>query len=233
MYMSQHRFTPVPAKYDLWRPYNHNYMTLTARVPGAVWSRILRARDDPDTFFAIGLWTDREAAMRWTESAESRLGAKPSVDEGLYDGYPMSWSRWSLADFAWGLAGPVRVDDPSCFVKHIAWDMAAGAEAEQVALCRSLMSLLARRPGFVCGETYLGHKADRLLQVYTFRSVDDWPLGEGRAAPAEIELLLQSDAARAMRDRVPAPTSIDCELFESVWGPETASLQRFIAAEAA
>jgi heme-degrading monooxygenase HmoA len=233
MYMSQHRFTPVPEKYDLWRPYNHNYMTLTARVPGAIWSRILRSNDDPNIFFAVGLWTDHEAAIRWTDSDESKLGAKPNVDLGLYEGYPMTWSRWDLQDFAWGLGGPAAALGETGFVKHIAWNVAPGAEAAQLTLCRSLMSLLARRPGFLCGETYLDHKKNRLLLIYTLRAAADWPLGEGRTVPAEIEVLLQSETAQAVCERAPAPYALDCELFESVWGPETASLLRFIGAAAA
>ena len=53
MYMSQHAFTPVPSKFDLWVPYNRNYMTLTSRAPGAVLSRILRLRDEPEKFHVL------------------------------------------------------------------------------------------------------------------------------------------------------------------------------------
>jgi hypothetical protein len=227
MYMSQHHFTPVPAKYELWAPYNRNYMSLTARAPGAVLSRILRRCDQPESFFAVGLWTDREMASRWTESAEAKLGAKPSQDLGLYDGYPMTWTRWGLADFAWGLQGPAGLTGPGLFVKHLTWEVSADGRSAGEAFRRALLSLLARRPGFVCGETYLSHRGDRVQGLYTLKDAGAWPLsGE---APPELRLVLQSHGAPGLDEA----TSLDCTLFETVWGPEQAALQRFIGAGAA
>ena len=75
MYMSQHRFTPDPAKYELWLPYNRNYMTVTSRAPGAVLSRILRLNDQPQTFLAIGVWASKDQAIAWTDSAEGSAAA--------------------------------------------------------------------------------------------------------------------------------------------------------------
>src|SRR6516165_1843115 len=78
MYVSQHAFTPAPAKFDQWVPYNRNDMRLSARVPGAVLSRILRLKAEPEKFMAVGVWTSRDVAVQWTESDESKLGSKPS-----------------------------------------------------------------------------------------------------------------------------------------------------------
>jgi quinol monooxygenase YgiN len=231
MYLSQHYFTPDPAKFDLWLPYNRNYMALTARAAGAVWSRILRREDDPEKFIAIGLWTDHLAAQAWVQSADAALGAKPAIDQGLYEGFPLVWSRWNLADFAWGWAGPAGLTGPGLFVKHVTWEVAPGRREAQQTLSRGVMSLMARLPGFVSGETYRGPKDDRLLSIYTFRSRDDWPSAE--STPADLQMLLKSDTARAVLDNAPAPVALDCGLFESVWGPETARLQGFAAAEPA
>jgi hypothetical protein len=227
VYMSQHQFTPVPAKYELWLPYNRNYMTLTSRVEGAILSRILRLRDEPEKFIAVGLWTDRDMAVRWSESPESQLGAKPSQDQGLYEGYPMVWSRWDLTDFAWGLEGSGVHMVPGLFVKHLAQEVPAGTMDTRLAFNRALMSLLARRPGFVSGETYRGPKGDRLLSIYTFRRAEDWPLDAERP-PADLGLLVEGDLGRALRAEAPAPEVLDCTLFESVWGPAAPSLQRFV-----
>jgi hypothetical protein len=46
-------------------------------------------------------------------------------------------------------------------------------------------------------------------------------------------MLRQSDAAAAVRAKAPAPLIVDCELFESVWGPDSGALQGFITAAAA
>jgi heme-degrading monooxygenase HmoA len=227
VYMSQHQFTPVPAKYDLWVTYNRNYMTLTARAEGAILSRILRLNDDPEKFFAVGVWTDRDMAVRWSESAESRLGAKPSQDQGLYDGYPMAWTRWDLTDFAWGLEGSTAPMNPGLLVKHIAQDVPAGTMDAHLAFNRALMSLLARRPGFVAGETYRGSKGDRLLSIYTFRRPEDWRLDVDHL-PADLALLVRGDLARQLWAEAPPPLVVDCTLYESVWGPAAPSLQRFI-----
>jgi heme-degrading monooxygenase HmoA len=231
MYMSQHQFTPVPSKFDLWRPYNRNYMSLTARAPGAVLSRILRSEADPDQFFAVGLWTSHEAANEWSTSAESRLGAKPSADQGLYEGYPMAWSRWELVDFAFGLEGPGALAGPDLVVRHVTWSGVAEVFEPLETLTRAKMSLMARQPGFVCGETYRGHRGDRLLSICTFRGRQRWPFAGGE--PAELDMLRQSDAAAAVRAKAPAPFIVDCEVFESVWGPDSDALQGFIAAAAA
>ena len=58
MYVSQHIFTPVPQRLAQWTVYNRNYMSLTARVPGASLSRILRCVEAPERFVAIGIWSD-------------------------------------------------------------------------------------------------------------------------------------------------------------------------------
>jgi heme-degrading monooxygenase HmoA len=227
MYMSQHAFTPAPAKFDRWIPYNRNYMSLTARVPGAVLSRILREVREPEKFLAVGVWTGHEAAARWAENPENKLGAQPNIDLGLYDGYPMTWSRWRLVDVAWGLEGPAA-DPKAAFVKIVTWDVAPGAEAAQAALNRAVLSLLARQPGFICGETYLAHRNDRFQLIYTFAQPTAWPFGGD--LPADLRLLVQSDAAAALRAEAAEPAVLDATVWDWVWGPERDRLHTAIDA---
>jgi heme-degrading monooxygenase HmoA len=224
MYMSQHQFTPDPAKYELWLPYNRNYMTVTSRAPGAVLSRILRLRDQPERFFAIGIWESKAAAVAWTDCAESRLAAKPSVDQGLYDGFPMDWSRWTLRDFAWGLAGPEAHEASDLFVRHVAQPVEVADLPARLVLERARLSLLARQPGFVSGETYIGHRGDSVLTITTFESAE---AAAPEALPAELRLL--RDGSRSPL----GATSLDCTLFQSVWGPAKADLRAFVGGKAA
>ena len=232
MYLSQHRFTPAPEKFDRWLPYNWNYMTLTARAKGAVLSRILRISNQPESFFAIGLWTDKDHAISWSQSEESRLGAKPSVDQGLYDGYPMEWSRWTLADFAWGRAGPRISESESLFVRHVVWDIAPGSGDAQATACRIALSLLARRPGIVRGETYLSHRNDRLLLIHSYDSADAWPFGGD--LPDDLLVLRDLPAAKAVADSlVPSPQGLTCTPHQVVWGPDAAAIGSFILTQAA
>jgi antibiotic biosynthesis monooxygenase (ABM) superfamily enzyme len=229
MYMSQHAFIPVPSKLDLWNIYNRNYMSLTTRVPGAVLSRILREVREPEKFFAIGIWTNHELAAQWQNHPESKLGYKPAQDQGLYEGYPMTWSRWNLVDFAWGLEGPAAADaDAGMSVKLVTWDIAPGMREAQDALNRAVMSLLARQPGFVSGETYCGHRGDRFEILYTFKTARDWPFGEDM--PSDLRMLVRSDTFRAVREKTADPVVLDCTLFESVWGPERGRLTQPVGA---
>jgi len=228
VYMSQHAFTPVPSKFDLWVPYNRNYMTLTSRAPGAVLSRILRLRDEPEKFMAVGLWTDRDVAAQWTSSAEAALGAKPSIDQGLYDGFPMTWTRWELVDFAWGLEGRAALAAPGLFVQHVTRTVSPERIETRQTFNRAVMSLMARRPGFVSGETYRGHRNDRLLTIYTFK--DEVCAAED--PPAELAMFLRAADATGFSPQAPAPVSLNCSVFESVWGPEADSVQQFLGAAA-
>lgn len=229
MYMSQHRFTPDPAKYELWLPYNRNYMTVTSRAPGAVLSRILRLQEEPETFFAIGIWASKDSAVAWTESADSKLAAKPSVDQGLYDGFPMAWSRWTLKDFAWGLAGPKAHDAPALFVRHTTTPVEPGKLAARLTFERARLSLLARQPGFVSGETYSNHRGDSVLTIATLATRATAEAGALDDPPADLRLLLETGSDRPAA----APASLDCTLFQSVWGPAMADLTAFINGEAA
>jgi hypothetical protein len=226
MYMSQHRFTPVPEKLGQWIPYNRNYLTLTSRAPGAVLSRIMHIADEPQTYFAVGLWTDKDSAIRWSESAESKLGAKPSQDLALYEGYPMDWSRWALIDFAWGLRGRPALDNEGVYVRHAVQEaMPADLPALERAN-RAALSLMARRPGFISGETYRGHRGDRLLTVLTFEKRKDSPF-VGDALPPDLGLVLTSAPATS------TVAALNCTLFQCVWGPDAAALDSFIQASAA
>jgi heme-degrading monooxygenase HmoA len=222
MYMSQHAFIPAPDKFDLWTTYNRNYMSLTTRVPGAVLSRILREVKEPEKFFALGVWTNHQLAAEWQNHPESKLGFKPAQDQGLYEGYPMTWSRWNLVDFAWGLEGPAPATDLGMSVKMITWEIAPGMREAQDAVNRAMLSLLARQPGFVSGETYCGHRGDRFEILYTFKTAADWPLGENM--PADLRMLVGSDTFRAVHEKTADPVVLDCTLFESVWGPEQGRL---------
>jgi hypothetical protein len=223
MYVSQHAFTPAPAKFDQWVPYNRNDMSLSARVPGAVLSRILRLKAEPEKFMAVGVWTSRDTAVQWTESDESKLGAKPSVDLGLYEGYPMTWTRWDLVDFAWGLEGPAQVAAGSV-IRHVAWEAGPGPNAVQDAFLRATLSILAREPGFICGETHRGHRGDRYQMLYTFEAAAE--LSSGGSPPAELQLLLESDAIRDLRAKTPAADITDTTVWEWVWGPDAGRLPR-------
>jgi hypothetical protein len=225
MYMSQHSFTPVPEKLNQWIPYNRNYMTLTSRAPGAVLSRILQLIDEPQSYFAVGLWTDKDMAMRWTDSAESKLGAKPSQDLGLYEGQPMAWTRWNLIDFAWGLHGRSALDREGCYVRHVVQEASFAELPALERANRAALSLLARRSGFISGETYRGHKGDRLLTVLIFRNRADSPFDN--ALPPDLELVLSSAPVHS------AATALDCTLFQCVWGPDAARLDGFIHKAAA
>jgi hypothetical protein len=230
MYMSQHAFTPVPSKLELWVPYNRNYMTLTGRVAGAVLSRILREVLEPEKFFALGVWTSHDMAVQWTNSAESKLGAKPNIDLGLYDGYPMTWSRWNLVDFAWGPEGPAEVDGSDAVAKIVTWDVAPGMREAQDAYNRAILSALARQPGFICGETYLGHRGDRYQLIFTLKRAGDWPPAVGM--PLDLRMVMEADTFREVREKTPAQKILDCTIWQWVWGPEQARLRRFPAAAA-
>jgi hypothetical protein len=221
MYVSQHAFTPVPAKFGQWVPYNRNYMSLSARVPGAVLSRILRLKAEPEKFMAVGVWTSRDVAVQWTESDESKLGSKPSFDLGLYDGYPMTWTRWDLVDFAWGSGGRAPVA-AGAVVRHVSWEGSPDARAIQDAFLRATLSILARQPGFICGETHLGHRGDRYQMLYAFEETAE---RESSSPPAELQLLLESDAVRDLRAKTPAPHITDTTVWEWVWGPEAGTLR--------
>ncbi len=229
MYMSQHRFTPVPEKFDQWVPYNWNYMTLTARAPGAVLSRILRICEEPDSFFAVGLWTGHEAAAQWSASPQSALGAKPSADQGLYEGYPMEWSRWNLIDFAQGPAAGIEMEAPDVVIRHIEWELASDLASDQETLAAVALSLLARHPGFVSGETYRGHRADKLLMIHTYKTGEDWPFS-GSDLPAEFALLGDSPRVQDIIAKTGKPRGQDCSAFQVVWGPEASTLSASYAA---
>ena len=221
MYMSQHLFTPAPGKFDLWVPYNRNYMSLLARAPGAVLSRVLRETGRPERLYAVGLWTGHDAAEQWSDSPEALLGAKPGADQRLYEGRPMTWSRWELIDFAAGRdAADATV--PGRFVKLATWPAAPRMQETQEAILRAALSLLARQPGFVCGETYRSHRGGGYQLLYTFREAGDWPL-DGEPA-AELRLLIEADAVRAIRKAVVDPSVLDCTVWDGAWGPEQAGL---------
>jgi hypothetical protein len=230
MYMSQHIFTPVPSKFQSWVPYNRNYMSLLGRAPGAILNRCLREVRLPEQFYAIGLWTSRDVAKAWAESADSLLGAKPNVDQGLYDGYPMTWSRWDLVDFAWGLEGPAALGAGK-FAKVITWAITPEMRPAQDALNRAVLSLLARQPGFVLGETYRGHRGDRYQIIYTFKDATDWPFGAD--GPPDLRMMLEADTYRSVREKTAKPELLDCTLWECVLGPEQEQIVEMVRGRSA
>jgi len=206
MYVSQHIFTPVPERLAKWTVYNRNYMSLTARVPGASLSRILRCVDLPERFVAIGIWSDHQKAADWTRSEENKLGAQPNIDQNLYGDYPMEWSRWTLGEIAWGDGGASR-DVPSVtFVRQL-----SGDGPPDRAVLRGLLALLSRQPGFVCGELHIGHKGDRWQMLLGWKDAVDHA---GGMAAREVAMFRQHPDCSNL-----AMSGVDWTVWDWVPGP--------------
>jgi hypothetical protein len=206
MYVSQHIFTPVPERLAQWTVYNRNYMSLTARVPGALLSRILRRIDLPEQFVAIGIWSDREKAAEWTQSAENKLGAQPNIDQNLYGDYPMEWSRWTLSEIVWSDRGALPDAPAGAVVRQL-----SGDGPPDRAVLRGLLALLSRQPGFACGELHIGHKGDRWQVLLTWD--DPAACASGMAAREVVMFLDHPDC----RDLV--LSGVDWTVWDWVPGP--------------
>jgi len=206
MYVSQHIFTPVPERLAQWAVYNRNYMSLTARVPGASLSRILRCVEAPERFAAIGIWSDHQKAAEWTQSAENKLGAQPNIDQNLYGDYPMEWSRWTLGDIFWSDCSALPDVPPRTFVRQL-----SGDSPPDRPVLRGLLALLSRQPGFVCGELHIGHKGDRWQMLLGWNDLADHAAG---MAAREVAMFRDHPDCRDL-----AMTGVDWTVWDWVPGP--------------
>lgn len=206
MYVSQHIFTPVPERLAQWTVYNRNYMSLTARVPGASLSRIFRRVEIPEQFVAIGIWSDHQKAAEWTQSEENKLGAQPNIDQNLYGDYPMKWSRWNLAEFVWSGRGAQSQVAPGSCVRQV-----SGDGAPDLPVLRGLLALLSRQTGFVSGELHVGHRGDRWQVLLCWDNRGDCDAGMGAR---EVAMFREHPDCRRLEF-----SEVDWSVWDWVAGP--------------
>jgi quinol monooxygenase YgiN len=104
-----------PGKWELWRPYARNFVSVMVRQPGMVSEEMLRSRDDPERFVALRVFVSPQAARVGPEfepPQEVRLAAEAGEALGVYQGAPPPRYRLlELVEGVWGVEGRAACDD--------------------------------------------------------------------------------------------------------------------------
>jgi hypothetical protein len=99
----------APGKWDLWRPYARNFVSVMARQAGFVAHEMLRSHTDPLRFAVLRSFVSPQAARVGPEfdpPEEVRLATEPGEARGVYAGTPPPRYRMlELRAAAWGPAG--------------------------------------------------------------------------------------------------------------------------------
>jgi quinol monooxygenase YgiN len=103
-----------PGKWDLWRPYARNFVSVIARQPGVVSHETFRFLADPMRFFVLRSFASREAGKAGPEfqpPAEMKLATVPAEQRKVYEGGPgTKYHACEVWDAVWGAAGEQAYD---------------------------------------------------------------------------------------------------------------------------
>ncbi len=103
-----------PGKWERWRPYARNFLSVMARQPGVVCEEMLRSLANPDRFIALRVFVSKEAGQVGPEfkpAAEMKLATEPAEAGKVYEGGPGATYRMcTLYDAVWGVAGAQAYD---------------------------------------------------------------------------------------------------------------------------
>lgn len=104
----------APGKWEQWRPYARNFVSVMARQPGMVAHEMLRCDVEPERFVALRTLVSRDAARVGPEfdpPQEVKLATEPAETRQVYAGGPIpAYRSLELVSATWGACGRAAYD---------------------------------------------------------------------------------------------------------------------------